>query len=327
MSTAPVVEAGERSSYLDEFCRSLNGDLELFRYAIEDLEERYGETYSSDATFILSNLASFAAHHNHSLSQVLRTYADFTAQVLEDYKIFARTGRYQYHSEEQIERIVSDKAFQLDYLYILTLSTPLNRSRYEVFLNFRNAVRKYLRRESLCLEIGGGNCFDSVFLSNYGRVDVFERNEKSLLWRDILGIGNNINLKIEYYQFDDVGKYDFVSMIELLEHVSTPAEYLLGAHDVLKADGCAYFTFAIRMPQIDHLYQFDSIEQCQNLLSDTGFTIVEDYCTINTHRHFEEEERWALAANPKFAVTYCAFVRKQPGHQVPNLIGEFNDDI
>lgn len=327
MSITMRTEPGARSLFLDEFCSLLNGDLELFRYEIEEMREHYGETYSNDATFILSNLEDFAAYHDHSLLQVLRIYADFTAQVLEDNKTFARTGRYRYQSEDEIQNIVSNQCFQLDYLYILTLSTPLNRSRYEVFRHFRNTVTKCLKRGSLCLEIGGGNCLDSAFLSGYGQIDVYERNEKSLLWRDILGVGNKISLKIEDYKFDDFDKYDFVSMVELLEHVSTPAEYLLGAHDVLKADGCGYFTFAIRMPQIDHLFQFDSIEECQSMLHDAGFTIVEDYCTINTHQQFEEDERWAMAANPKFAATYCAFVRKRGGHEVLNLIDEFNDDM
>jgi SAM-dependent methyltransferase len=327
MNSALRTEIGESPLFLDEFCSLLNGDLELFRYAIEEMREHYGETYSNDATFILFNLENFAAHHGHSLLQVLRVYADFTAQVLEDYKVFARTGRYQYQSEDEIKAIVSNQFFQLDYLYILTLSTPLNRSRYEVFRHFRSTIGKWLKRGSLCLEIGGGNCLDSAFLSGYGRIDVYEKNEKSLLWRDILGIVNKINLKIEYYKFDDPGKYDFVSMVELIEHVSTPAEYLLGAYDVLKAEGCAYFTFAIRMPQIDHLFQFDSIEECQSMLDDAGFTIIEDYCTISTHQRFEEDERWAMAANPKFAVTYCVFVRKRGGYEVLNLIDEFNDNM
>lgn len=327
MNTALRTETSETPLSLDEFCSLLTGDLELFRYAIEELKEHYGETYSNDATFILSNLENFAAYHDHSLSQVLRVYADFTAQVMEDYKTFARTGRYQYQSEDEIQNIVSNQFFQLDYLYILTLSTLLNRSRYEVFRHFRNAVKKWVKSGSLCLEIGGGNCLDSAFLSGYGQTDVYERNEKSLLWRDILVIGGKINLRIEDYKFDDLDKYDFVSMVELLEHVSTPAEYLLGAHEVLKADGAAYFTFAIRMPQIDHLFQFDSIEECQSMLHGAGFAIVEDYCTINTHRPFDEDERWAMAANPKFAATYCAFVRKRGGPDVRKLIDEFNDDM
>jgi SAM-dependent methyltransferase len=136
-----------------------------------------------------------------------------------------------------------------------------------------------------------------------------------------------VDLKIEYYTFDDRARYDFVSMIELLEHVSDPAAYLRGAHRVLADDGCAYLTFAVRMPQLDHLYQFDSVEECRQLAEAAGFRVVEDYCTINTHQPFAEAERWGLAADPKYAVTYCCLVRKQTGREAAALIEDFNDDL
>lgn len=327
MSAHLRAETSEGSLTLDDFLAVLDDDFGLFRYAMGDLMERYGETYTKDAAFIIASLEKFAASNNHTLPQVIRLYADFIKQVLEDYRLFAQTGRYLYTSEGEIEHIVSDERFQLDYLYILTLSTLLNRSRYEVYLHFRNMVSRHLREGSLCLDIGGGNCLDSMCLSNYGRVDVFERNKSSLSWQEILGIGNKVDLRIEYYTFNDHKKYDFVSMIELLEHVSAPAQYLSGAHKVLKDGGCAYFTFAIRMPQFDHLYQFNSVEECRELLHNNGFKIVEDFCTINTHQPFKEEERWALANNPRLAITYCCFVRKQSQQEMGHLIDEFNDDL
>jgi hypothetical protein len=311
---------------LDDLVK-LHGDLELFAYEIRDLTERYGEVYTRDATFILINLEQFAAHHGDTLLGILRLYYDFTRQVVEDSKLFARTGRYQNSSESDIEHLVSDATFQLHYLYFLTLSSALLRNRYEVFRHYRSMVRKHLGGDNLCLEIGGGNCIDALFLSDFGRVDVFERNEMSLLWQKILGIENKVNLKIAYYDFGDRAKYDFVTMIELLEHVSDPAQYLKGAHRVLKDEGSAYLTFALRMPQVDHLFLFESIEQCQGLLSDSGFSIVEDFCTINTHQPFAEETRWTLANDPKSAVTYCCYVKKHEAREIQRLIDVFNDGL
>jgi Methyltransferase domain len=312
---------------VDDFVHLLDGDLELFGYEIRALTERYGEVYTRDATFILTHLEQFAALHGDTLLGILRLYSDFTRQVVEDSKLFARTGRYQNSSESDIEHLVSDQTFQLHYLYFLTLSSALLRNRYEVFSHYRSMVRKYLRGNSRCLEIGGGNCIDAMFLSDFGRVTVFERNELSLLWQKILGIKNKVNLKIAYYDFSDRAKYDFVTMIELLEHVSDPAQYLKGTHLVLKNEGSAYLTFALRMPQVDHLFLFDSIEQCQGLLSDNGFSIVEEFCTINTHQPFADEARWTLANNSKNAVTYCCYVKKREARETQRLIDDFNDDL
>ena len=312
---------------LDDFVQLLDGDLELFGYEIRDLTERYGEDYTRDATFILVHLERFAAHYGDTLLGILRLYSDFTRQVVEDTRLFARSGRYQNSSESDIEHLVSDSTFQLHYLYFLSLSSALLRNRYEVFRHYRSIVRKHLAGNNLCLEIGGGNCIDAMFLSDFGRVDVFERNKMSLLWQKILRLENRVNLNIANYYFGDRAKYDFVTMIELLEHVSDPARYLKGAHTVLKDEGSAYLTFALRMPQVDHLFLFDSIEQCQGLLSDSGFSIVEEYCTINTHQPFDDEARWTLANDPKSAVTYCCYVKKHEACEIQRLIDAFNDGL
>jgi SAM-dependent methyltransferase len=312
---------------LEEFVQLLDGDLELFGYEIKDLTERYGKDYTRNATFILTHLEQFAAHYGDTLLGILRLYSDFTRQVVEDNKLFARTGHYENSSESDIEHLVSDPTFQLHYLYFLTLSSALLRNRYEVFRHYRSTVRKHLGGDNLCLEIGGGNCIDAMFLSDFGRVDVFERNEMSVLWQKILGLENKVNLNIANYDFEDRAKYDFVTMIELLEHVSEPSLYLKGMHTVLKHAGCAYLTFALRMPQVDHLFLFDSIEQCQGLLSDSGFSIVEDFCTINTHQPFAEEARWTLANDPRSAVTYCCFVKKHEARENQRLIDDFNDGL
>lgn len=305
----------------------LGGGLEAFRHHVGDLVALYGETYRRDASFIFRSLEEFAARHGHTFADALRSYELFLKDVLEENRLFAASGRYRFSREEEIKDIVGDERFQLHYLYALTLSTPLNRSRYEVFLHYRRVLAAHLTPGGRLLEVGGGNCLDSLSASDYGRVDVYEMNRLSLLWQEVLGLEGKINLKIEYCPFEARGEYDFVSMIELLEHVSDPAAYLHGAHAVLKDEGRAYFTFAVRMPQVDHLYQFDTIEECRALLHDNDFKIVEDYCTINTHRAFAEEERWALAASGNYPVTYTCLVRKQPREEVEWLLEGFNEGV
>jgi Methyltransferase domain len=313
--------------FLEQFLKQLDGELELFRYAIRDLLERYGDRYHADATFILTNLARFAAPHNQTLADILRLYADYLKQLLAEYHSFAQTGRYPHLTEGELAQLFGDARFQINYLYILTLSTPLNRSRYEVFLHYRRMLAKYLKAAHSLLEIGGGNCLDALSLSAYGKVEVYERNPWSLSWLELLGLQDKIALQIADYEFADDRKYDFVAMIELLEHVSAPVAYLRGLHRVLKDGHYAYCTFAIRMPQFDHLYQFNSIADCQKLLADSGLQVVEDYCTINTHQPFAEAARWQLAADRRYAITYCCLVQKQSPHARQQLINLFNEEI
>jgi ubiquinone/menaquinone biosynthesis C-methylase UbiE len=123
------------------------------------------------------------------------------------------------------------------------------------------------------------------------------------------------------------GRYDFVTMIELLEHVSNPSEYLKGVRRVLKDDGYAYLTFALRMPQVDHLYQFDSTEDCKSLLYESGLNVIEGYCTIDTFKHFKEEDRWSLVDNDEYSATYCCLVNKFSAPMADSMVQRFNMDL
>jgi SAM-dependent methyltransferase len=315
------------STYVEDFLSHLNGDLEPFGYSVRDLIECYGREYEDDAAFILGKLEEFAALHGHGLVEILELYLQFTRQVVEEYRLYGKTGRYRYETETSAAPDFGDGDFNLSYLYVLTLSTALNRSRYEVFRHYRGMLKKHLGPGGAILEIGGGNCLDALYTCDFGSVDVYELNDKSLIWQELLGLRGQINLKIETYDFADLRRYDFVSMIELLEHVSDPAAYLRGLHKVLKDDGHAYLTFAVRMPQFDHLYHFRSADECKRLLDDSGFAVAEDYFTISSYRPFREEERASLANDSRYAVTYCCVVEKQSGAEAEQLLREFNLSI
>ncbi|MFN2416198.1 MAG: class I SAM-dependent methyltransferase [Pyrinomonadaceae bacterium] len=314
----------DASTYVEDFLGRLKGELEPFAYSVSDLVERYGRAYQDDAAFILRKLEEFAARHGHGLPYVLDLYLRFTEHTVEEYRLYGATGRYRYETGEPGGAIFPGGDFDLSYLYVLTASTALNRSRYEVYRHYREAAREYLKPGGSFLEIGGGNCLDALFAGDFGRVEVYEVNEKSLVWQEILGLSGKVDLRVATYDFEDSGRYDFVSMLEVLEHVSDPGEYLRGAHRALKDDGRAYLTFAIRMPQFDHLYHFKSVEQCRRLLSESGFRVADDYCTISSYRPFDEAERWELADDPRYAVTYCCVAEKQQPEEADDLLREFN---
>lgn len=311
----------------DDFRSLLTGELEMYRFPVADLERRFGDAYRRDTVFILQRLEEFAAGRGDSLPGVLEMYAGFSRRAAEEYRAYRRTGRYAHRSEEEIRPVLEDPQFKLDYLYVLTLSTPLNRSRYELFRHYRETVQRLVRPGSAILEIGAGNCLDALFASDYGAVHVYEINDLAAAWRDLLGLQGRIDLRLEPYRFADAGRYDFVAMIELLEHVADPAAYLAGARRVLREDGLGYFTFALRMPQVDHLSEFVTVEECKRLVYAAGFAIREEFCTVSSYLPFEEEERWRLADDPEVSAIYCCVAGPRPADAARRLADSFNDDL
>jgi SAM-dependent methyltransferase len=303
--------------------RLLTDELELFQYSASDLRERYGEAYEADAVFILQRTEDFAACCGDDLRAALVSYREWIKRALEE----RWAGSAPRADGEQVQELLADARFQRTYLYALTLSTALNRSRYELLRDFREAIGEHLCTGASILEIGAGNCLDSELASRYGRVLAYEKNDLSLTWLRLLGLSGRVDLRIEEYRFDHRDAFDLVVMVELLEHLPDPAAYLQGAYQVLKDDGLAYLTFAVRMPQIDHLTDFDSIQQCRDLVSDNGFTMRREQCLVDTYQPFSEEDRWRLGDDPGRSVVYCCLVQKDSQSDGAENVQAFNQAI
>src|SRR5436305_1283080 len=164
--------------HFEDLLRLLQGDLEVFRYPVLDLAERYGQRYREGALSILSKLEEFAGAQGQTLADALQLYRAHVAETAEDRRL--------YRGLRKESAVPQDLLFKRRYLYALTLSTVLNRSRYELFLDYRKIIGEHVRRGSSILEIGAGNCLDACVASSYGKVRAYEKNELSRVWHRIL---------------------------------------------------------------------------------------------------------------------------------------------
>jgi 2-polyprenyl-3-methyl-5-hydroxy-6-metoxy-1,4-benzoquinol methylase len=309
-AAALAAPADASSSGFDRVLRLLEGDLEPLRIQARELRRRYGQAYEQDAVFILEKLDQFARQCGDDLETVLRHYVHYLEQVVAERRRYrCRTGGYG-KTERELEALWHDVLRQRQYLYTLTSSTVFNRSRYELLHDFRSVLAAFPPRRGTILEIGAGNCLSASLASAYGRVTAFERNELSEAWRRILDPDGEIDLRIERYRLAEPQTYDLTIMIEILEHVADPSSLLQGAYDVLEQSGLAYVTFAIRMPQEDHLYEFTTVGECREMIRRSAFHIWHEQCLIDTYYPFEEEERWLLADDEAQAVVYCCLLAK-----------------
>lgn len=314
----------------EDFLSHLQGDLEVLRHPVVDLRQRYGEPYEKNAVFILRHLAAFAKRFGDNLCDVLSLYVEYIGRMAEERSLDPETLLIEVCSDSEVESLFQEERFLQTYLYYLTASTAVNRSRYELFTDYRSVLRGHVRKGSTILEIGSGNCLDAMAASEFGHLTAYEKNGLALVWKEILELSERVDLRVAEYRFDELEKYDFVVMIELLEHLSDPLEGLRQARRVLKPDGSAYFTFAVRMPQVDHLYPFLSIEECKSMLATSGFKVIRDRFLVDCLMPFEEEDRAQLAYDNDFSVVYCCLVAKQQPVQddlSQMILEEFSADL
>jgi SAM-dependent methyltransferase len=298
--------------------RLLGAGMELFHYSASDLGERYGDAYRSDAVFIFQKTEDFARACGDDLPAALLSYRGWIER--------AAAERSAGGSGPAAGASLDDPGLRRDYFYALTLSSALNRSRYELSRHYREAVGKHLRPGARTLEIGAGNCLDAALASRYGRVCAYEMNALSRVWLGLLDLAPSVDLRIEECLFDQPSTFDLVVMIELLEHVADPGAYLEGAHRVLKDEGLAFLTFAVRMPQFDHLTDFASIQECRGLLADHGFAVREERCLVDTYLPFEEADRWRLGEDERHSLVYSCLVAKAPPREAAGLAA-WNEEI
>lgn len=297
----------------------LVGDVEVCRPSVADLEQRFGERYRRDALHAFRVLGRFARLQGDTLESTLRDYVCHLVELARERRTFMSSG------EECGRREAEEDGFDpRTYLYALTLSTVLARGRYEIFRDYREVMPTHAGEGGPLLEVGAGNCQDAAFAASYGPVDAFDVNPLSRVWCHLLGLEGRVSLHTERYDFSDEAKYRFVTLIELLEHVPEPADLLHGVHRVLRPGGHAYLTFAVRMPQADHLYLFSSVEECRDLLADAGLVSVHEHCAVDTYMPYDPGEEWWLAAETNLPFTFCCLVREASVGSADQILNDFN---
>ena len=296
---------------LNRLAGMLAGEYRLFTMPIRICLNRYGNEYRTDSDKVLSFVEKLTSHFGDDFDTVLQIYYRFVEEQINLHKEFLITREYRYRAEHQVKQVVSNPEFQKNNLYVLALSIVLAPHRYEMFRYIRSVASANLKPGNTCLEIGTGTGFTSYIASLKGAViDTYDLNPYAGICLELLGTHSNVHFISRPYLFDDEKRYDFCFLIELLEHVENPLEYLEGVRRVLTLQGKALLTFAIRMPQIDHIYLFTSVTQAQDLIRHAGLEVLDEMFFISSFMEYDHSKKYILAQDSDFASNYACVVQQ-----------------
>ncbi|MGE4158727.1 MAG: class I SAM-dependent methyltransferase [Planctomycetota bacterium] len=211
-------------------------------------------------------------------------YNRMCAEFVSEQMKFLRTGRYSCRSLEEAQRTVyQDGERMRTYMLGLALSQFLWPNHYAILDFYLRFLRSQAPRVTRHLEVGAGHglfLIEALRQTPRARHSVVDLSPTSLdLSRELCTQEGLTHPSFQLADFLDLpadGGHDLVVMGEVLEHTEKPVELLEKLRSVLARDGRAFVTTCSNCPAIDHIAQFESLDEIRSLMSTCGFTILEE---------------------------------------------------
>lgn len=259
-----------------------------------------------------SKMLSLCKKQGITAEYVVNAYLKMCHDMLTEQIKFKKTGCYSVpNAAEAYANCYSSEKEMSSYMYGLALSQflwPNHYAMYDFFINQSCNLRKV---ESY-LEIGPGH---GLYLLEALKL----LPNAKFLAVDISPVSKKISqATVEHFAPDaecqflvrDVndfheGKFDYIVMCEVLEHLDRPLETMKDIRDLLNGDGYFFMTTCANCPAIDHVYLYNSVKHIRDQIHEAGFKVVTDLpLAVNA----SPEEDWD---DQKVEVNYAAMLQKR----------------
>jgi len=178
--------------------------------------------------------------------------------------------------------IYSNSNLMEKYLKGLLVSQVLWKNQSEAFLFYKKYFLGALKKGSDLLEIGPGHgllmyiAAQSPGIKSITGWDVSESSLK-MTEKTLKSVGLDFPFSLRLQNIlegvPEEDYFDAVVMSEVLEHLEDPINAIRVVHNILRADGLAYFNMPINSPAPDHIYLCRSQIEVEDLIRGAGFKI------------------------------------------------------
>lgn len=269
--------------------------------------------FFEEADRFTERYGSFLESRGISIDDAVDAYLKMCSDMLRCQVDFMRTGSYPTTSGEQARAMVYENTEQmLPYMVGLGISQFLWSTHYRIYSFFGAVLGERAADTRSYLEIGPGHGLLLVraleLLNASERNVAIDISKTSLdlaraILRHSLPACDNVEFVLgDILEADLGGKFDFISMGEVLEHVEQPQVLLKALKRMLNPGGRIFISTCANCPAIDHVYQFDTVQQIRELIRSSGLNIerdlplpVEDMSVVDAEFH-------------KVTINYCAIL-------------------
>lgn len=221
----------------------------------------------------------------NSFETLCKDYLWTCDEITNESIFFIREGRYRFSNLNEVDQFVySNPNYMSKYLNGLLLSQVLWPNQLKSIDVLMNEYMPMFSEQFRHIEIGPGHglLLNLVASSKYCiEAQGWDISESSLKHTEhcikILGTSGKIKLiksNIEEADLCEQFKFDSVVISEVLEHIESPSNVLRAIFKNIKSNGKIFINVPINSPALDHIYLLKSIQECESLVRESGFTLL-----------------------------------------------------
>ena len=241
----------------------------------------------------------------------IKAYLKLCTDIMMSQKYFIKFKKYPVEDEKKAYKEVYDNKKEMkSYMIGIGMSQFLWPTHYAMYSFFIDKILNKKSNISRYLEIGPGHgLFLLQALRNLKQDTKFEivdiSNTSIKITKSIIDFLVKKEKKINYttqniFDFESSNKFDFITIGEVLEHVTKPQEILKKIKKLMNKNGTVYLSTCVDCPSIDHVYHFKSIGDIEKMIKKSGFKILDRRILPVEDKPMKE------IIKKKITINYCA---------------------
>jgi len=243
---------------------------------------KYGNIWRDEFCLILKTILTSGPDNN--LDSIIKNYVNYCAEIVKLQLKFEVQGIYPRNEFEKIANAIYLNSNYMKRVYypFLIVSHFLWEHQYKNQIWFKQLFTKFCLNKNriTSADIGVGTGIFSRIAGNTARniiISGFDISSEAHFFAKNFLVETRESIYVQEGLFPGTtgNCYDWITCIELVEHLENPIDLLEEIKDSLKLDGACFITAALNAPHEDHIYLYRSAADFKIQLEAAGLKILD----------------------------------------------------
>lgn len=268
----------------------------------------FGETWEMNFN---DSLEKMFGENFEKLENAVKGYVMFALDAMRLQKKFEKTRQYESKTYAEVSQAVYHNEEYMNNLYLpgILLSHYLWPHHYQQLLYFQKDFKPLVlavKNPNFC-DVGIGTGFYSrqmLGLSDKMTGNAFDISESSLKYSKTQIDAFNFTDRWQFENRDIIAntpkqQWEFLTSIEVLEHLEDPVSFLKSLRKMLKPGGYGFISAALTAANEDHIYLYNTVDEVIEQLNQAGFSVV----SFREDKAYDPKADEPVPRNAAFIVT------------------------